>query len=217
MKNYFMSFVKWCGKIEWTSKDAVMSKVDQDRIWALLSQNHYLILTWRSNHLSSYAIAAAHFLLGVWRWIRMGGRAPAPKFARYGHAAFNVERTDRPDVSEDFELVEAIGKGVIISPFDKVFNCKRAVLLEPTIPPHSWQSLADRGLDRLGAEYDFNFDLTQDKKLSCIELVHFMLKGDVDFDIKYEDLSHEIHMFQNRLDPQMYRDSKCFRVVYETK
>ena len=216
MKKIIETIIRWVGLVHWQSRTSSMSDADKKAIWELLAKNHYVVVTWRKNHLSSYFISLGHFLLGVWAWVRMPGRMPMPKFGCYAHALFNIERIDNPKVSTDFELVEAVGRGVIPSSFEDVFNCTGACLLEPAIPPESWQALADRGFDRIGTAYDFDFNLDDPSKLSCVELVLFMLKGDLDYEIKYQDLIHEIHLLKN-LDPQMYRDSKSFRVVYETK
>lgn len=216
MKNLKYAILRWMSTVTWKSESSLMSNEDLENIKNLLAKNHYIILTWRSNHLTSYTISFAHYMLGLWAKIRMPFVQPWPKFARYSHSCMNIEKTDDPRVSEDYEILESLAAGVKISPFLEVFNCKRAVLLEPAIPPDQWQALVERGLDRLGAMYDLDLNLNQDVKLSCIELCVYVLKGYAEYNNHFQDIADDIHKFQN-LDPQMLRDSKSFRVVYETK
>ena len=216
MKNLKYALLRWMSTVTWKLKGSEMSDLDKENIKALLAKDHYIILTWRSNHLTSYTIGFAHFVLMLWAKIRMPHSQPWPKFARYSHACLNIERTDDPRASEDYEILEALAAGVKTSPFNEVFNCKRAVLLEPAIPSDAWQALVERGLDRLGTMYDLDLDLSQDKKLSCIELCIYVLKGWALYDATFGDIMTDVHVFGN-LDPQMLRDSHAFRVVYETK
>ena len=216
MKKLKYAILRWMSTVTWKSENSLMSDSDLDTIKELLAKNHYIILTWRSNHLTSYNIAFAHFMLMLWAKVRMPFVQPWPRFARYSHACMNIERTDDPRVSEDYEILESLAAGVKTSSFLDVFNCKRAVLLEPAIPPEDWQALVDRGLDRLGTEYDLDLNLNDDRKLSCIGLCIYILKGYPKYNEMFKDVLDDIHIFEN-LDPQMLRDSKAFRVVYETK
>jgi hypothetical protein len=216
MKNIKYAILRWMSTVTWKSKDSQMAEKELETIKFHLALNHYIILTWRSNHLTSYTISFAHYMLGLWAKIRMPGTMPWPKFARYSHSCINIERTDDPRVSEDYEILESLAAGVKVSPFDEVFNCKRVVLLEPNIPAELWQNLVERGLDKLGTMYDLDLDLNQTDRLSCIELVVYILKGYEFYNERFADILNDIYLYKN-LDPQMLRDSPSFRVVYETK
>jgi hypothetical protein len=216
MKNIIKSILKNLGKISWSDSASEISVYEKNRIWDLLSGGHFIILTFRSNHLSSYLISISHFLLSLYYWLKTFGYAPLPKLGKFSHSLINIESTDCPTISSDFKLVEAIGKGVVISDFKEVFNCRRVCILEPIIQPEDWQSLVSRALEKIGAEYDYEFNFSNSSKLSCAELVLYVLEGEIDFKNKYSDLVEKLKKIKF-IDPQMYRDSGSFRVIYETK
>jgi hypothetical protein len=197
-----------------TGKEYSLTKEQQDEIWKLLSSGRYIILVWRSAHLSSYFISFGHFLLTLRLWVLSGFKGPRPKFGKYSHALINIEETDTPLDPSDFELVEAISKGVVSTPFDKIFNCDRACLLEPISSGDShWQPTADKALIKIGTPYDFKFDLGDQTEMSCVEFVLYMISVS-----NAEDSFKELIEYKEKLkniDPQVYRDFKGFRVVFE--
>ncbi len=189
------------GKINWTTKQVATAE-ELQTIHDKLIPNYYIILTRHDGHLSAYAIAFAHFFLtGKWGY--------------YGHVLMNLE--DTVDNDDDFRLIEAIGTGVQYSPFNKVFDqqCSSVALLKPkSMSVEHWTSVLDRAKTELGKPYDTLFDLSNDKALSCVELVRIALQGEPNYATDFANFEAMISKDKN-LDPQMFYECPDFEVVYE--
>lgn len=194
--------VKLIGKVQWKQTHEITFE-QKDRIKHLLKDNYFIILTRRSNHLSTYFISLGHFLM-------------TGKFGRYSHVLMNLEDTVTTDA--DFRFIEATGVGVKYSTFEDVFDGVDSVcLLRPNhLTNQEWTSILDRAKTQLGKPYDTLFDLTNDKALSCVELVRVALKSEPDYDHDFEHFEHMIAKYKN-LTPQMFRDCETFAPILELK
>lgn len=190
------------GKINWKQTHPI-TELDKSTIMALLARNYYIIATRHSNHLSTYAISLAGF-------------CATGKFSTYGHVCMNLEG-DNPGV-EDFRLVEAIGTGSKYSTFDEVFgDCDGVALLKPVaMSAEEWTAVLDKAKTEVGKPYDTLFDLADDTKVSCVELVRDALEGEPNYHQDFTNFEQMISKINN-LTPQMFRDCPDFEVVYEVK
>jgi uncharacterized protein YycO len=189
------------GKIHWQPKNT-LTEDEKERVRQLLSQNYYIVLTRRDNHLSTYFIQLTDlFLRG--------------KLGFYCHALMNFE--DEVKTDEDFRLIEAIGSGVKLSTFDEVFDCHSVCILKPrSMTAEEWTAVLDKAKTELGKPYDTLFDLKSDKALSCVELVRTSLMAEPGYETDFANFEAMINKYKN-LTPQMFRDCPDFEVVYEVK
>lgn len=184
-------------------KSYSLTKEDQSKIYGLLKSDNFVILIWRKSHLTSYLISLGHFLL-------------TGRFANYSHACINIEG-NVDDISQ-VDIVEAIGRGVVRSEFFDVFNCDAVCLLKPKLfRDIDWQkSIAElnRHVDAQ-TQYDTTFNIENDKKVSCIELVVDSLRESQEFN-KFNHLNWMMKNYKN-ITPQMLRDCNDFEIVFEIR
>ena len=200
-KRIAVKFIEFTGKIHWKEKHKLSSSELAD-IRKLLTDNYYVILTRRNNHLSTYMISLANLIL-------------RGKLSYWSHALMNLE--DKVSSDDDFLLIEAIGKGVTVSHFNKVFNCNGVVLLRPrNMPVKNWTRVLDKARKNVGKKYDNLFDLKNDKEMSCVELVRDALQADPAYSINFAEFEKMITESKN-LTPQMFYDCPDFEVVYEIR
>jgi hypothetical protein len=193
--------VEFFGKIHWRPKN-LLTEDEHRKIKELLGPNYYVILTRRNNHLSTYMIAFANFVL-------------TGKFSYWSHALMNLE--DEVKTDDDFLLIEAIGAGVTTNHFNKVFDCNGVVLLKPkNMTIEDWTAVLDKAKTELGKPYDNLFDLKSDKALSCVELVRTALQADPDYATNFAEFEQMIRKRKN-LTPQMFYECPDFEVVYEVR
>ena len=201
IKKILSKFVDFIGKIEWPSSNFITID-EQEKIKEMLKPNYYIILTRRSNHLSTFFISLAHFFLRL-------------KFGHYAHVLMNLE--DEVNTSEDFRLIEALGTGVQYSTFDKVFDVHSVALLKPkSMSVERWTAVLDAANNQLGKPYDTLFDLTTDTNVSCVEMVRNALMADPDYYVNFAEFERMINKTKN-LTPQMFYECKDFEVVYEIR
>jgi hypothetical protein len=205
------------GKIRWPSKRYI-SQADQEKIRSMLVDNYFIILTYRRNHLSSFFIGLANFFL-------------TGKWAKWTHALMNLE--DSVQNLQDFRivpldrkieltarervLIESIGQGSVVSPFEKVFDVHAVALLKPkNMTLEDWRSIMDNAKKQLGKPYDTLFNLADDKRLSCVELVRTILMGLPDYEVRFRRFEDLIQKRKN-LTPQMFYECDDFEVVFEVR
>ena len=203
-------FVTILGKIHWdsvkkffTGSHYELTVDEQNNIRSLLQDNYYIILTRRETHLSTYAINISHlFLTG-----RLG---------YYSHGLMNLEDTVNNDA--DFRLIEATGAfGVAYTEFMKVFDCDSVALLRPkNMSADEWVAAMDKLKQQEGKEYDTLYDLRDDAKVSCVELIRTALKGSPNYDVDFANFEKMIAKASN-LDPQMIYECPDFIVEYEVR
>ena len=200
-KNIINAIVHFIGNFQWKA-DTEISNEQKIQIRQYLGPHYFIILTWRSNHLSSYLIAIANLLF-------------TGRFGKYSHSLMNVEDDVASEV--DFRLVEAIGTGVQYSPFDSVFNVQRVCLLKPkNMSLDKWTCILDRAKTELGKPYDSLFDLKTDTALSCVELVRIALMAEPDYKENFANFEAMIAKGKN-LTPYMFRACPDFEVVFEVR
>lgn len=189
------------GKIHWGTNKFV-STHSQDEVRKLLVPNYYIVLTHRSNHLSSFFVGLANFALtGKWGY--------------WTHALMNAEDEAKSD--SDFRLIEAVGTGVKYTPFDQVFDVQGLVLLKPkTMPLDRWTNIIDRAAKQIGKPYDSLFDLKSDSALSCVELVRYALMAEPDYMEHFAHFESLINRRKN-LSPQMFYECEDFEIVFEAR
>jgi hypothetical protein len=204
MWNKFKNAVTvFISKFKWTTK-RVLTQADTDTIRGMLTPNYFIILTRHHGFLSSYAIAFAHFFL-------------TGKCGYYSHVLMNLEDEVKSD--SDFRLIEATGAGIHYSSFQNVFDpqCGAVALLKPkSMSIEYWTEVMDRAKTELGKPYDTLFDLTNDRALSCVELVRDALRGEPNYETDFADFERMISKSKN-LDPHMFYECKDFEVVYEVR
>jgi hypothetical protein len=193
--------MKFIGKISWTSFVEI-TPIEKLKIKRLLETNYYIIVTRRTNHLSTYFIGLSEVFLRF-------------KFGYWAHAVMNLE--DTVTVETDFRIMEATGKGVHYTEFDKVFDVQSVALLIPrSMTVEDWTSILDKAKEQLGKPYDTLFNIADDSKISCIELVRTILKDLPDYDVKFKNFEAMIAKSKN-VTPQMLYDCKDFEVVFEIR
>jgi hypothetical protein len=194
-------FILLIGKIHWKNNNLVTPE-EQDEIRKFLNKNHYIILTRRNNHLSTYFIGLADFLLkGKWGF--------------WSHALMNLENTTEAD--SDFRLIEAIGAGVQYTRFERVFNVNAVVLLKPkSMTIEEWTDVLVKANTEIGKPYDSLFDLANDNALNCVELVRTALQAQPNYASDFEHFETTIVKAKN-LTPQMFYDCPDFEIVYEVR
>ena len=191
------------GKINWKTK-RVLSPEEFETIRQKLKDDYYIILSRHDGHLSTYAIALAHcFLTHHWGY--------------YAHVFMNLEDTVLSD--NDYRFIEATGTGVHISGFSGVFDDQTSsvALLKPkSMSLDKWTSVMDKAKTELGKPYDTLFDLANDNKLSCVELVRDALRNEPNYETDFANFEAMIADAKN-LDPQMFYECSDFVVEYETR
>lgn len=193
------------GKIKWKSK-RVLTREEKEIIYKLLEKNYFIILTRHNGYFSSYAINVAHLFLTKFK-----------KFGYYAHALMNLE--DTVQSSDDFRLIEAVSQGVKYSTFDEVFDnqCSSVALLKPKcLLLQDWTAIMDKARTYVGKPYDTLYDLANDNKLSCVELVRNALMAETDYEKEFAHFESMIKNAKN-LDPQMIYDCHEFEIVYEVR
>lgn len=191
-------FIQTTGKVEWKRRRELRPE-ELEKVRQFLTNDYYIVLTRRHNHLSSYMTSIAHFFLtGKWGF--------------WSHALMNMEDEAKNDA--DFRLVEAIGLGVTFTPFEKVFDVDAAVLLKPKhMSVEAWTAAFDAIKDDIGKPYDTLFDLTQDNSMSCVELVRHALQHTPGYEANFSNFEAMISKRKN-LTPQMFYDCPDFEVAY---
>jgi len=180
-----------------------LKEADHDKIRRLLKENYLIILTRRKSHLTTY-------LIGLVSLMATG------KASFYTHALMNVEG----DIEDhlDFKLIEATAVGVHYSTFMQVFDCDSTALLKPKgIDLGEWTKVLDAVKKEIGEEYDTLFDITDAKKVSCVEMVYQGIRKLPDYRTRFPDLVKWIDAAENNLTPQMLQDCGDFEVVFEAR
>ena len=207
----YHSIVTFFAKVKWQGLQALFNngiyynllEPDHDSIRSLLKQNYLVILTRRKCHLTTYLIAITSKLATGY-------------VSHYTHALMNVEG----DISNnmDYKIIEATGEGVHWSTFMQVFDCDSVALLKPkglTLP--QWTKAMDKVRSRFGSEYDTLFDIQDESKLSCVELVYLALKELPNFERRFPALVRLIESSKGELTPQMLYDCNDMEVVFEVR
>ena len=198
LKTLFSRFAKWIGSVSWKA-DKEIPVYSKERIKELLKSNYYIILTRRSNHLSTYIIGALELLMRF-------------KIGYWSHALMNLE--DTVTTVDDFRLLQATGKGVDYATFDEVFDVQSVALLKPKcMTIDEWTEVLDTAKRQVGKQYDSLFDIKNDDKVSCIELVRIILMAQTNYKEDFANFEAMITKYKN-VSPQMLFDCDDFEVDY---
>lgn len=176
---------------------------DLDHIREQLASGYYIIATFHKTSLSSYLVAIANFVT-------------TGTFGQYSHVVLNLEDCN-PTEDEKFQLYQSTRNGTTVSSFMEVFDCDSVVLLRPkSISISEWENVVENAKKCIGKPYDDLFDLNDDTRVSCVELVRNALKGVDNYDTKFANLEAMIKEFGN-LTPQMIVDCDDFEHVWEVR
>lgn len=189
------------GKIHWGYRNGLT--VDELRdIRNKLTPHYYIIVTRRNNHLSTFFVGLASFVV-------------SGKWSYWAHVLMNLE--DEIQSDSDFRLIEATGDGIHYSSFEDVFRLHGVALLKPkNMSEQYWTEVMDRAKTHLGKPYDSLFDLRNDQRLSCVELIRNALMAEPDYEKNFANFEKMICENKN-LTPQMFYDCPDFEVVYEIR
>lgn len=198
LQNIWSKTILWIGTIGWAPKDLLTAN-DLEQIKEIIIPNYYIILSRRNNYLSTYVIMIGNFLV-------------TGKFGYWDHALMNMEDTVVND--QDFRLIQAIGKGTNYATFDEVFNCNAVVFLKPkSMSAEHWTAVMDKAKSEVGKPYDTLFDLAQDEKLSCVELVRVALMAEPNYATDFANFEAMVQQ-KKRITPQMFFDCPDFETAY---
>lgn len=198
IKTLFNKFTSKLANATWKT-DKEIPEYSKEKIKKLLKNDYYIIVTRRSNHLSTYIINFLEIYL-------------RGKYGFWSHALFNLE--DNVTEDKDYRLLQATGKGVGYATFDEVFNVQAVALLKPkNMSVAEWTSVLDKAKEQEGKSYDSLFDIKDDKSLSCIELIRVVLMANTNY---YTDFAHFEAMIQKykNVSPQMLYDCDDFEIEY---
>jgi hypothetical protein len=202
IKNFGATLI---GIINWEEGQYSVTPSEIEQIKKMLAANYYIILTRHNHHLSTFFIDLAHF-----------GLTKGKKWGFYAHALMNLEGDD-PQTGDDFRLMEATGVGVHYSTLDAVFCCDSVALLKPkSMTIDKWTEVLDRLKQQEGKAYDTLFDLKDNSKESCVELVRTALMAEPNYAVDFANFERMISVAGN-LDPQMLYECPDFEVVYEVR
>lgn len=197
----FTKFVAWLGKVEWKASKEI-SIEDKALIREMIAKDYYVILTRRSNHLSTYAIGLADIVLRF-------------KYGFWSHCLMNLEDAVTNDA--DFRLVQATGIGTHFAEFDKVFDVQAVALLKPkSMTTDEWTTTLDAAKAQLGKPYDSLFNIADESQLSCIELVRTVLKSQPNYEKDFANFEKMIAKSKN-VTPQMLYDCNDFEIAFEVR
>lgn len=206
--SFVFSFFSW---IKWPRLQAFingglyyrLTETDLDYLRKALIKNHYIILTRRRCHLTTYLISIASFLT-------------TGKCSHWTHSMMNVEG-DVVNSDRDFMILEALGQGTKLSTFMEAFDCDSVSLLVPkNMPVSDWTEVITSGLQDLGKPYDDLFDVNDSSHVSCVEVCRNALRSLPDYQIKFPNLELMIKNVNN-LTPQMLYDCPDFTVAFEVR
>ena len=185
-------------------KSYSLTTKQRNEIRGLVAKDYYIILTCTNSHLSTYLIKILSFI-------------KTRKWPTYTHALMNVDNEVKIGRWKSFMFMEATNAGVHWSSFNNVFNCDKVCLLKPkNLTIDEQTKVIDKMLTQHGKKYDNLFDLADESRLSCVELVRIALQADPDYAKDFSELEKQISKVGN-LTPQMYRDCEDFEVVIEYK
>jgi hypothetical protein len=197
------------GKVKWPfvykmlyGKEYLLTDEDQDIVRNMLAKDHYIILSRRDTHLSTYGQNVAElFLRGKWGY--------------WSHAFLNAE--DEVTTDLDFRLIEATASGVHYSTFDKCFDVDGVALLIPdNFTPEAWTLCMQDAARSLGLPYDTMFNMLDANAMSCIELVAHALLSVPDAEILFPEFFKLVRSGK-KITPQMLYDCPDFKVVFEIR
>lgn len=196
--------IKQLGKIGWElAPKHQLTTSDLEDLRTKLTKNYYIVVSRNRSHLSAYLVGLGNFFL-------------TGKFSYWSHVFMNLENTVNTDA--DFRFVEADQFGVKYSTFADITKVNAIALIKPKcMTLDNWTKVLDQAAAQyIGRPYDNLFDLSNDTRLSCVELVRNVLRALPDYDTNFANFEAMIASRKN-LTPTMYYDCPDFTVVYEVR
>jgi hypothetical protein len=192
------------GKIDWhMPANKRLRPEDLQALRDRLAPHYYVMVTRNGSHLSAYLVGLGNFLL-------------TGKFSYWSHVLMNLENTVVTDA--DFRFVEADRYGVKYSTFADITKVNAIALLKPkALSLDDWTKvLDDAAAQYVGRPYDNLFDLANDSRLSCVELVRDILMKLPNYATDFANFEAMIASKHN-LTPTMYYECPDFEIVYEVR
>lgn len=178
------------------------TEAEKEELAKLLASGYYIILTGNSYHLSSV-------LVKVMTFFKLG------KWPKYSHVLMNVDFIDDPQKRDGFKFMEATVAGVHYSTFDQVFDCDTYCLLTPKyVDNERYTEIIDNLIKFNGRPYDDLFDLADQSKMSCVELIRAAFQPFMWYEPAFRNFEAMIKQEKN-LMPQMFRECEDFVVKKE--
>jgi hypothetical protein len=216
VKKMFIAFYVWLQlivlcPIRWTyikglyryGKHWNLSNDDWDHLREVLKPHYYLIVTYRSTHLSTYLQQIASLIL-------------QQKWTRWTHAFLNMDNGEAKDDIQ-YIFLESTAQGVHYSTFKQVFDCDSVGLIVPKgMTPQDWTQIIETAIAQDGKPYDALFDYHQDYAFSCIELVRKALMGLPDYMTRFAKFEAMIQK-EGHVLPQMLAECPDFEVVWQVR
>lgn len=201
--------VKIFGKISWaglkyffTGSEYDLSDGQIDRVTTLLQNGRYVVLTRRDSHLSTYMVSLAHWLLTLKKDSR-------PKFARWSHVLMHIES------GLNLDIIESAGRGVQRVSFYRALCVDHICVLKPKyLNNDQMEQVNELAKSYIGTLYDSTFDLHNDNRISCVELIYRTIMRVSPGALP--NLNAMILKYGN-LTPQMFYDCGDFEIVLEMK
>ncbi len=72
----------------------------------------------------------------------------------------------------DFDIIESVSEGVVISSFEAGTKKEGIVILRPLLEKKEIAAAIYKAFSEVSKPYDFNFDFSTDNKIACTELVY---------------------------------------------
>lgn len=188
---------KVISSVAFGKEKTVLSPNDRYIVKTILKSEPVIILTASKVHLSSFLVKVLSYFTTF-------------KKTEYSHAVMSYY-----DYKDDtFILIESTNSGVHVSSFDEVMACSDICILEIKHDHEKDIDLINNELQKqLGKKYDNLFDIADESRVSCVEVVYHSLKK-FDFDKDYPNLAKTIAE-KNTLTPQMFRDCGDFKILFE--
>jgi hypothetical protein len=180
-----------------------LNEHEKQKLVELLASDYYIILTGNKYTLSGNIVKFLSLLLNG-------------KWPKYTHVLMNCDFMSNSSDKDKFKFMEATSSGVHYSTFDQVFDCTNVCILSPrNIRTEDFTEIIDELIKQDGKPYDDLFQLSDESRLSCVELVRIALKANDSYYENFSDLERMISSEKN-LTPQMFRDCEDFLAILET-
>lgn len=198
-----------------TGREYDLTSRDREALREMCELGVYIWVTRRETHLTTYLITLSDWILESLAYYRNEKKGRRPKLGYYSHAFLNADKNT---------FVEAVAKGVLQSLFDDVFNVDAVAALAPSgLSVIEWgmysKKFVEAAKQKLGYKYDTVSNLTDEKELSCIELIRVALRHsmtDVDYQLRFRRFEEMITERKN-LTPDMLRNCPDFEVILEMR
>lgn len=177
-----------------------LTPMDRIEIMDKLRNGNYMIAVKDPYSLSGFFVRFSH-------WFLTGHKA------HYTHVLLNLE-----DDGEDFKFVEATSSGVHTSDFHEVFkHAQNVALLKPKYyTSNEFDECIKHANDLVGKKYDFGYNVNDESKMSCVEVVLSCLKKLPFYSDRMRCLEF-LMKYERNLTPDMYVEVPDIEVVLEIK